>query len=124
MCIRDRLEGSKSFAKAFMQRHNIPTAAYKSFDATNYSTGIEYIKNHTLPVVLKADGLAAGKGVLICQSHIEALAEFELMILRSKFGEAGSRVVIEEFLEGIEVSVFVLTDGTNYVLLPEAKDYK
>ena len=118
------LEGSKAFAKSFMNRYNIPTASYKEFTADNYKEGITYIKEHSLPVVLKADGLAAGKGVLICQSHIEALAEFELMILRSKFGEAGSRVVIEEFLEGIEVSVFVLTDGTNYVMLPEAKDYK
>ncbi len=119
-----QLEGSKAFAKSFMQRHNIPTAAYKEFTAENYEEGITYIKQHSLPVVLKADGLAAGKGVLICQSYLEALAEFELVILRSKFGEAGKKVVIEEFLQGIEVSVFVLTDGKNYVLLPEAKDYK
>jgi len=119
-----QLEGSKAFAKAFMNRHNIPTASYREFTADNYKKGLSYIKEHSLPVVLKADGLAAGKGVLICQSHLEALAEFELMILRSKFGEAGTKVVIEEFLEGIEVSVFVLTDGKNYVLLPEAKDYK
>jgi phosphoribosylamine---glycine ligase len=77
-----------------------------------------------LPIVLKADGLAAGKGVIICQNHIEAISEFELMIQRSKFGEAGKRVVVEEFLDGIELSVFVLTDGKNYVLLPSAKDYK
>ncbi|MEO6729968.1 MAG: phosphoribosylamine--glycine ligase [Ferruginibacter sp.] len=119
-----RLEGSKAYAKAFMQRHNIPTAAYREFDATNFEEGMTYIKNHSLPVVLKADGLAAGKGVIICSNHIEALAEFELMIQQSKFGEAGKRVVIEEFLDGIELSVFVLTDGKNYVLLPEAKDYK
>jgi len=119
-----QLEGSKAFAKAFMNRYNIPTASYREFTADNYKKGLSYIKEHSLPVVLKADGLAAGKGVLICQSHLEALAEFELMILRSKFGEAGTKVVIEEFLEGIEVSVFVLTDGKNYVLLPEAKDYK
>jgi len=119
-----QLEGSKAFAKAFMQRHNIPTAAYGEFDADNYLEGVNYIKTHPLPVVLKADGLAAGKGVLICKTQIEAMSEFELMLLRSKFGEAGKRVVIEEFLTGIELSVFVLTDGENYVLLPEAKDYK
>lgn len=106
-----QLEGSKAFAKAFMIQHNIPTAAYREFTADNYKHGLVYIKDHSLPIVLKADGLAAGKGVLICQSHLEALAEFELMIHRSKFGEAGTKVVIEEFLEGIEVSVFVLTDG-------------
>ena len=119
-----QLEGSKSYAKAFMQRHNIPTASYKAFDETNYEEGLQYIKNHPLPVVLKADGLAAGKGVLICQNHIEAMAEYELMIQQSKFGAAGKKVVVEEFLNGIELSVFVLTDGKNFVLLPEAKDYK
>lgn len=119
-----QLEGSKAFAKAFMERYKIPTAAYKEFDASNYEEGINYIRNHPLPIVLKADGLAAGKGVLICNNHIEALAEFQLMIQHSKFGEAGKRVVIEEFLDGIELSVFVLTDGKNYVVLPEAKDYK
>jgi phosphoribosylamine---glycine ligase len=119
-----QLEGSKAFAKEFMQRHNIPTAAYREFSASNYSEGVEYIRNHALPIVLKADGLAAGKGVVICTNHIEALAEFELMIQQAKFGEAGKKVVIEEFLKGIELSVFVLTDGVNYILLPEAKDYK
>ena len=119
-----RLEGSKAYAKAFMQKHHIPTAAYKEFDATNFEEGINYIRGHALPIVLKADGLAAGKGVVICNNHLEALAEFELMIQQSKFGDAGKRVVIEEFLDGIEVSMFVLTDGKNYVLLPEAKDYK
>jgi phosphoribosylamine--glycine ligase len=119
-----QLEGSKAFAKAFMQRHGIPTAAYREFTAENFEEGIEYLKNHSLPVVLKADGLAAGKGVIICQNHVEAVSEFELMIQRSKFGEAGKRVVVEEFLTGIEVSVFVLTDGKHFVLLPEAKDYK
>ncbi len=119
-----QLEGSKSYAKAFMQRHNIPTAAYKEFDISNYEEGIHYIKEHPLPVVLKADGLAAGKGVLICQNHIEAMAEFELMIQQAKFGAAGKKVVVEEFLDGIELSVFALTDGKNFVLLPEAKDYK
>lgn len=119
-----QLEGSKAFAKAFMQRHNIPTAAYREFTAENFEEGLNYIQQHSLPVVLKADGLAAGKGVIICQNYVEAVAEFELMIQRSKFGEAGKRVVIEEFLEGIELSVFVLTDGKDYLLLPEAKDYK
>lgn len=119
-----QLEGSKAFAKAFMQRHGIPTAAYREFTADNFEEGIEYLKQHPLPIVLKADGLAAGKGVIICQHHVEAVAEFELMIQRSKFGEAGKRVVVEEFLDGIELSVFALTDGKNYVLLPEAKDYK
>ncbi len=119
-----QLEGSKAFAKAFMQRHNIPTAAYKEFTVDNFTEGIGYLKNHPLPVVIKADGLAAGKGVIICQNHLEAVAELDLMIQRSKFGEAGKRVVVEEFLDGIELSVFVLTDGKNYLLLPEAKDYK
>jgi phosphoribosylamine--glycine ligase len=119
-----QLEGSKAFAKSFMQSHHIPTAAYKEFSSENYMEGIEYLRGHTLPIVLKADGLAAGKGVIICNNHVEAVAEFELMIQRSKFGEAGKRVVVEEFLDGIELSVFVLTDGINYVLLPEAKDYK
>ncbi len=119
-----QLEGSKAYAKEFMIRHNIPTAGYKEFNSENYADGVEYIRNHTLPVVLKADGLAGGKGVIICNYTIEALAEYELMIQQSKFGEAGKKVVIEEFLSGIELSVFALTDGVNYVLLPEAKDYK
>lgn len=119
-----QLEGSKAYAKAFMQRHNIPTAAYREFNQDNFTEGIDYIRNHSLPIVLKADGLAAGKGVLICQSHEEALAEFELMLQQSKFGDAGKKVVIEAFLDGIELSVFALTDGNHYVLLPEAKDYK
>ncbi len=119
-----QLEGSKAFAKAFMQRHDIPTAAYREFDIDNYEEGVRYINKHALPVVLKADGLAAGKGVIICQNYIEAGAEFELMIQRNKFGEASKKVVVEDFLEGIEMSMFVLTDGKNYVILPEAKDYK
>jgi phosphoribosylamine--glycine ligase len=119
-----QLEGSKAYAKSFMERHNIPTAAYKEFTSENFEEGIEYLKEHPLPIVLKADGLAAGKGVIICQNHVEAVSEFELMIQRSKFGEAGKRVVVEEFLKGIELSVFVLTDGKEYILLPEAKDYK
>lgn len=119
-----QLEGSKAFAKKFMMRHNIPTAKYREFDATNYAEGIPYLQQHSLPIVLKADGLAAGKGVLICHSHVEAMAEFELMLQQSKFGDAGKKVVVEEFLDGIELSVFVVTDGKHYVLLPEAKDYK
>jgi phosphoribosylamine---glycine ligase len=119
-----RLEGSKVFSKQFMLKHGIPTAGYKEFDADHYSEGSVYVKSHDLPVVLKADGLAAGKGVIICHSHLEAMAEFELMLQQDKFGEAGRRIVVEEFLDGIELSVFVLTDGDHYVLLPEAKDYK
>ena len=119
-----QMEGSKAFAKSFMQRHQIPTAKYKEFDISNFTEGIEYIQHHPLPIVLKADGLAAGKGVIICYNPVEALSEFELMIQQSKFGDAGKKVVVEEFLDGIELSVFALTDGKNYVLLPEAKDYK
>lgn len=119
-----QLEGSKAFAKAFMERHNIPTASYREFTDVNFDEGREYLMNHALPVVLKADGLAAGKGVIICNNHLEAVAEFDMMIHQHKFGDAGKRVVIEEFLNGIEMSVFVLTDGKNYCLLPEAKDYK
>ncbi|MBN8857408.1 MAG: phosphoribosylamine--glycine ligase [Sphingobacteriales bacterium] len=119
-----QLEGSKAFAKSFMDRHNIPTAAYREFDIDNYEDGVAYLQSHALPIVLKADGLAAGKGVIICQNHVEAIAEFELMIQQSKFGDASRKVVVEDFLSGIEMSLFVLTDGENYVLLPEAKDYK
>ncbi len=119
-----QLEGSKAYAKDFMMRHGIPTAAYKEFVAADFEVGIDYISKHDMPLVIKADGLAAGKGVLICNSQIEARAEFELMLMRSKFGDAGKKVVIEDFLQGIEMSVFALTDGKNYVLLPEAKDYK
>ena len=119
-----QLEGSKGFAKAFMMRHNIPTAAYKEFTSENYTEGIQYLKEHPLPIVIKADGLAAGKGVAICQNHVEAIAEFELMLLEGKFGEASKKVVVEEFLDGIELSVFVLTDAKSYIILPEAKDYK
>ena len=117
------LEGSKAFAKEFMARHKIPTAAYREFNATQISDGIEYIRTHNLPVVLKADGLAAGKGVVICEDHEHAVAEFQEM-LGGKFGDAGSKVVIEQFLSGIEFSVFALTDGKDYALLPIAKDYK
>jgi phosphoribosylamine---glycine ligase len=119
-----QLEGSKAFAKAFMLRHNIPTAHYKEFDAGSYKEGLEYIKKHKLPVVLKADGLAGGKGVVICNHIVEAMGEYELIIQKSKFGDAGKKVVVEQFLDGIELSVFVLTDGNGYLLFPEAKDYK
>jgi phosphoribosylamine---glycine ligase len=119
-----QLEGSKAFSKKFMERHGIPTAAYHEFNLNNYAEGIDYLRKHELPIVLKADGLAAGKGVVICQSYVEAMAEYELMLQHDKFGEAGRKIVVEEFLTGIELSVFVLTDGKNYLLLPEAKDYK
>lgn len=119
-----QLEGSKAFAKSFMERHGIPTARYKEFSATNYDEGVAYLKEHPLPIVLKADGLAAGKGVLICETHQDALQGFDAMIREARFGEAGKKVVVEQFLKGIEISVFVLTDGKHYVLLPEAKDYK
>lgn len=117
------LEGSKDFSKQFMERHNIPTAKSKSFTNENLNEGLAYLAQHTLPIVLKADGLAAGKGVLIIDNHQEAQDELRLM-LDGKFGKAGSTVVVEEFLTGIELSVFVLSDGKNYVTLPEAKDYK
>lgn len=117
------LEGSKDFSKQFMERHGIPTAKSKSFSNANLADGLAYLQNHAMPVVLKADGLAAGKGVLIIDNVAEAQEELKLM-LGGKFGNAGSTVVIEEFLTGIELSVFVLSDGKNYVILPEAKDYK
>jgi phosphoribosylamine---glycine ligase len=118
-----RLEGSKEYAKQFMMRHNIPTARYFSVTADNFKDGIEFLKSLKPPYVLKADGLAAGKGVLILDDFEEASRELNSM-LNGKFGAAGKRVVIEEFLSGIELSVFALTDGKDYILLPEAKDYK
>lgn len=118
-----QLEGSKAFSKAFMLRHHVPTAAYAEFTQESLAEGIAYISRQTPPVVLKADGLAAGKGVLICPTIEEATAEFTDM-LAGKFGDASSRVVIEEFMDGIEYSVFVLTDGKDYKILPTAKDYK
>ncbi len=117
------LEGSKNFSKAFMRRHLIPTAASATFTKHSLQEGLAYLEEHPLPVVLKADGLAAGKGVLICQTTEEAQKELEEM-LNGKFGDASNTVVIEEFLDGIELSVFVLTDGVSYKILPEAKDYK
>lgn len=118
-----RLEGSKAFAKAFMQERDIPTAAYAEFTADTLDEGLAYIAGHQMPVVLKADGLAAGKGVLIIDNVAEAQRELRAM-LDGKFGDASAKVVVEEFLEGIEFSVFVITDGKNYKLLPVAKDYK
>lgn len=118
-----RLEGSKEYAKQFMMRHNIPTARYFSVSSANFEAGKAFLSELNPPYVLKADGLAAGKGVLILNDYDEACAELNSM-LNGKFGAAGKTVVIEEFLSGIELSVFVLTDGKNYVRLPEAKDYK
>lgn len=119
-----KLEGSKSFSKDFMHRHNIPTAAYKSFNKNELDAASRFIDTLKAPYVLKADGLAAGKGVLILDEPGKAKEELSLMLGSGKFGSAGDTVVIEEFLDGIEVSVFVLTDGKNYKILPEAKDYK
>jgi len=118
-----QLEGSKDFSKAFMQRHGIPTAAYKSFTAETLEDGVAFLKTMKAPYVLKADGLAAGKGVLIINDLQEAIKELRSM-LDGKFGAASKTVVIEEFLSGIECSVFVITDGKDYKILPEAKDYK
>lgn len=118
------LEGSKDFSKAFMKRHNVPTAAYESFTFAGLEEGYKFLETLRPPYVLKADGLAAGKGVLIIDEPDEAKAELKSMLGDAKFGKAGEKVVIEEFLHGIEVSVFVLTDGKNYKILPEAKDYK
>lgn len=117
------LEGSKDFAKGFMQRHNIPTARYLTFNGTNIEEGLKFLETLQPPYVLKADGLCAGKGVLIVPTLEEAKKEFKEM-LDGMFGNASANVVIEEFLSGIECSVFVLTDGKNYKILPEAKDYK
>lgn len=119
-----QLEGSKAFSKHFMQRHQIPTAGYAEFTIDNYEEGKKYIATHSLPIVLKADGLAAGKGVIIAASHQEALESFESMLQHKQFGAASSKVVIEEFLTGIEVSVFALTDGKTYQIIGHAKDYK
>ena len=118
------LEGSKDFSKVFMEKHNIPTAKYQSFTKDNLTEGFAFLETLNAPYVLKADGLAAGKGVLILDSLEEAKKELEEMVSNQKFGEASSTVVIEEFLDGIELSVFVLTDGKSYKILPSAKDYK
>jgi phosphoribosylamine--glycine ligase len=118
------LEGSKDFAKAFMSKYNIPTARYNTFSKDNIAQGVEFLRTLNPPYVLKADGLAAGKGVLILDSLEEAEKELKEMLENAKFGNASSKVLIEEYLKGIELSVFVLTDGKNYKILPEAKDYK
>ena len=119
-----QLEGSKHFAKEFMQRHNIPTAKSKTFTKENIKEGYDYLETLNPPYVLKADGLASGKGVLIIEEIEEAKQELSKMVLQKKFGDASSKVVIEEFLKGIEFSVFVLSDGDSYKILPSAKDYK
>lgn len=119
-----QLEGSKAFSKAFMEKYAIPTAKYAQFTAATLNDGLAYIDNMNEPIVLKADGLAAGKGVLICASKDEAKANLQDMIENARFGAASETVVIEEFLEGIEFSVFVITDGDSYKILPPAKDYK
>lgn len=118
------LEGSKAFAKAFMNRHNIPTADYAQFTSKNITEGEAFLEKSKPPYVLKADGLAAGKGVLILDDLMQAKKELRQMLLQKKFGKASRKVVIEEFLKGIELSCFVLTDGENYLTLPMAKDYK
>ncbi|MEJ6793628.1 MAG: phosphoribosylamine--glycine ligase [Flavobacteriales bacterium] len=119
-----KLEGSKEFSKQFMEKHSIPTAKYQSFTKTNLEHGYAFLETLSPPYVLKADGLAAGKGVLILDDLNEAKKELKLMLTQSKFGAASDKVVIEEFLDGIELSVFVLTDGKDYKVLPSAKDYK
>ena len=118
------LEGSKEFAKQFMMRHEIPTAAYQSFTSENLDAGFSFLESLKPPYVLKADGLAAGKGVVILENLEQAKKELKAMLVDAKFGEASTTVVIEEFLDGIELSVFVLTDGKGYKILPTAKDYK
>ncbi|RAR72913.1 phosphoribosylamine--glycine ligase [Flavobacterium aciduliphilum] len=118
------LEGSKDFAKAFLSKYAIPTAAYKTFTSETLAEGFDFIETLQPPYVLKADGLAAGKGVLILHDRNEARQELQNMLVHAKFGTASSKVVIEEFLDGIELSCFVLTDGKNYKILPTAKDYK
>jgi len=118
------LEGSKDFAKSFMLRNNIPTSKHKTFTSIDFDEAVEYLKTIEPPYVLKADGLAAGKGVIICENISEAEKVLEDMLKNMRFGLAGAKVVIEQFLKGIELSVFVATDGDSYLLLPEAKDYK
>ena len=118
------LEGSKDFTKSFLFRHNIPTANYSTFTKKNIEEGFKYIDKMPSPYVLKADGLAAGKGVLIIKNKKEAKQQLKEILINSKFGKAGNKVVIEEFLDGIEISCFVLTDGNQYKILPSAKDYK
>ena len=119
-----KLEGSKNFSKEFMFRNNIPCAKSETFNKDTLNNGFEFLENISSPYVLKADGLAAGKGVLILDDLEEAKNELSNMILEEKFGEASKSVLVEEFLDGIEVSVFAITDGKNYIILPQAKDYK
>ncbi len=119
-----QLEGSKDFSKNFMRQHGIPTASYRTFTAADIEDGLAYLQSHAMPVVLKADGLAAGKGVIIAQTVVEAQVALRKMLLDGQFGTAGDKVVVEQFMRGVELSVFVLTDGEHYKILPEAKDYK
>ncbi len=119
-----QLEGSKAFSKNFMEKYHIPTAKYQIFEAHQIDEAFNYIKDHPLPLVVKASGLAAGKGVLICQAREEAVSAIKDMLSGEAFGSSGRTVVIEEYLEGIEASIFVLTDGEHYLILPPAKDYK
>lgn len=119
-----QLEASKSFTKTFLKKYNIPTANYRTFTRNEVKQAIEYVENHTLPIVVKADGLAAGKGVIIAQTREEAKEAISNMMQNDKFGTSGHTVVIEEFMQGTELSVFVLCDGEHYAILPEAKDYK
>ncbi|WP_428657177.1 phosphoribosylamine--glycine ligase [Runella sp.] len=119
-----QLEGSKDFSKNFMTKYAIPTATSRTFTSETLEEGLSFLESHTLPVVLKADGLAAGKGVIIAESIATAKTAMNDMLVEAKFGDAGNKVVVEQFLRGIELSVFVLTDGVNYKILPEAKDYK
>ncbi len=119
-----QLEGSKTFSKSFMKRHNIPSAKFKSFNLNEVDEGIEFLRSSSPPFVLKADGLAAGKGVIISKNLENAENSFKNMLINKQFGEASEKVLIEEFLSGIEISCFIITDGENYISLPEAKDYK
>ncbi|MDZ4839370.1 MAG: phosphoribosylamine--glycine ligase [Bacteroidota bacterium] len=119
-----KLESSKSYAKEFMQRHSIPTASSKTFESSELNEALEYVSNHSLPVVIKADGLAAGKGVIICETNDHAKETVLDMLGNGSLGAAGKIIVVEQFLQGVECSMFVLTDGNNYIMLPEAKDYK
>ena len=119
-----QLEGSKDWSKKFMQKYNIPTASYRTFVKDELEEAMVYLDTHTLPIVLKADGLAAGKGVIICEDRDDAKKEIKEMLADAKFGTASSRVVVEQFLDGIELSVFAISDGSSYQLLPTAKDYK
>ena len=119
-----QLEGSKDFSKNFMQKYGIPTAASRTFTSDTLEEGLAYLESHALPIVLKADGLAAGKGVIIAETLADAQAAMKDMLVGGRFGDAGNKVVVEQFLRGVELSVFVLCDGENYKILPEAKDYK